>query len=271
MFKKILGLVFIFGLMGCGSQSNSSNLLGLADSGTGKNAVVLFGAPHNLAGVPTDIREMEKIFKENSYGFNFQTVNVNGDATVQQILDLSKSTAVEADTMFWYFSGHGNTGSLLAKDKSFKFKQVAEAIKAGRENQPLKRLIVMLDSCYSGSFVDGNAPIIDEEGTVVTKEEMAANVLYSLTEKDASLYEQAFVFTSSTKNQSSLDDGAANGGAFTYMLREQLKELKKINPEVSIQKWAEATREATEKKYKHRPVWKAFPGTVLDEKLFIYE
>ena len=130
----------------------------------------------------------------------------------------------------------------------------------------------MLDSCYSGSFVDGTSPIIEENGKTITRQEVVDNIMNSLIEKDANLYEQAFVFASSTKNQTSQDDGAANGGAFTYSFRTSLKEFKVSNPNVTIEQWAKDSKERTEKKYKHTPVWKAYPANlVLNEKLFIYE
>ncbi len=271
MLKKVIGSVFIFSLLGCGSDQNS-NLLGLADSANANNSAVLIGAPNGLAGVPTDILEMKKIFKENSYNFKFNSVKVIEDASIQEVLDLTKETALNANTLFWYFSGHGDTGQLLANDGTFSFGQVASAIKKARHNKPLDRLIVVLDSCYSGSFVDGSSPIIEENGKYITKKELAENIMQSFISKDENLYKQAFVFASSTKYQTSEDDGAEHGGAFTYSMRRTLKRLNELTPEVTIEKFAQDTQALTEKEYSHQPVWKAYPTqTVLQDKLFIYK
>ena len=268
-------------LFGCGSRDQVNNLNGLANGSTGKNAAVIFGAPHGLEGVPTDVREFSKLLKEPQYNFQFPVVASNGDATVAAILALTAETAKNADTLIWYFSGHGNTGIMLASDTTFTFHQVADALKTARLNKPLKRLIVLIDSCYSGSFINGSSPIVEDsvpqrhykcarpsEPTDAPGSDIF-DVLDSM--KDRGIFEQAFVMSSSTKDESSVDLGAEKGGAFTWALRQVMADLRQNRDGATLDEFARATTARTQREGDHTPVYKAFPSSLmLNEKMFHY-
>lgn len=280
-------------LTACGTSPSSSAVQGLAANGSGHNAAVIFGAPRGLAGVPTDVREFGNLLHNAQYDFRFQDVRSNGNANVREILELTGNTAKEAESMIWFFSGHGNRGIMLAKDQTFTFHQVADAIRQARQNVPLKRLIVFIDSCYSGSFVNGNAPIIEDtriassqdEGTRRTKCALpaeAAAALDAAAENDAEdfdfldardrgIFEQAFVLASSTKDESSIDLGSEQGGAFTWSMRQVVANFGSTDTNVSIKQFADATSDKTEDIGGHTPVYRAYPSTqILAEPFFKY-
>ena len=249
-------------LMSCGMDQSSLQGLG---AGVGNNQALIIGAPNNLTGVPVDVREMTALFQNDTYDFHFK-VTAKSPATVSDILAATKVAAKEADSLFWYFSGHGGDGILLAQgSQTFTFKQVADAIKSVR-TKPLKRLVVLLDSCESGSFVDGSSAIVTESGA----ESGPAKVLED--NRDSKLYEQAFIMSASKSNESAQDDGPSNGGAFTYSMRQVFKTLYDTDRTASFRDWAQKTSALTLKNYNHTPMYRGYPvEAVMDDELFVYK
>ncbi len=288
--RRRLSLVslFVFGsVAGCGGSSNhiGTSLKGLAHSDGGKNVAVLMGSPNGLPGVPTDILELDLLFRNTQVDLGFDEVVQDNEATTDSIFSATADASTDADTLFWYFSGHGNTGIMLAEDRSFTFTEVANAVKAARNNRPLERLVVMIDSCYSGSFVDGNSPIIPSKipannaeavrskcipmaGALSSSEDAMAEI----GKFQGTLFKQAFVMASSTKNETSADLGRSRGGAFTWSLRGVINDASTSTREATIKEIAQRTRQDTEEVGGHTPVWSAFPSAqILAEKFFLYE
>ena len=164
-FYLLIGALAL-ALTGCSGKVEEAQTKGLAQGGDGQNYAVLFGAPNGLAGVPTDVRELGSLLQDRQYDFRFRVIS-NANATAQQIIDATADAASTADSLLWFFSGHGNTGILMADDRSFTFHEVADGIREARNNVPLKRLLVFIDSCYAGSFVDGREPIIEDAVTAI--------------------------------------------------------------------------------------------------------
>jgi hypothetical protein len=274
-------LIFVF--LGTSCTRKNANIpdhligtYGLAGSNSARNTAVLIGAPNGLSGVETDIREMVKVFESKKYDFKFEPA-VNGNATARQVIDLVKVSSKDSDSLFFYFSGHGNDGVLLADDRTFTFREVADAIKTARENKPLKRLVVMLDSCLSGSFVDGESPIIDESGNVLRMKKIDDELWYqqmieqiTLQAVDGALYEEAFIFASSKKDENSMDLGSQKGGAFTFSLRSEIERLANADYDnAKIKDLLPGVIKMTERLGDHTPVFKAYPEQdVLEDWLF---
>lgn len=290
-FQKILFLILVTSLTifltHCGSPGSSpSSLYDLAFDREGNNFAVMFSAPGGLSGPPTDIRKMKELLEDpdQEYGFKVSTLD---NATQSNILTMTKEAAKNADTLLWYFSGHGaEDGSIAAEDNLFKFSMISSAIKEVR-TRPLKRLIAIVDICYAGNLVNGTTPIIDEpdaetgpsgetkssfqEQSEEQAELLVDNIFDSFDTNikgyDKTLYEQAFVIVSSRKDETSNDLGAEEGGEFTKALRESWKTLKDTNREkATIRNLAETTAKATSG---HHPVYRAYPSkAVLDDLLF---
>ncbi len=289
MMTRILAIASFVLFFGCGTQNSNSALKGLGASENGKNIAVLFGSPDwreadddpdstihipagpGLPGVATDIREMSKLISDTRYNFHFATAS-NDRARVRDILQLTGEKVADADSLLWFFTGHGGSGFMFAEvegeddDGSYTFAQVAAAIKKARGDRPLKRLVVLIDACHSGVFVNGDQPIVDQQ-------KWADEALYQPLMKayDQKLYEQAFVMASSLTSETSIDLGEEKGGAFTYSLRTAISELRTGNPNATFKDLANLTTEKTKKIGGHTPVYRAFPvPTVINDFLFIY-
>lgn len=271
-------LLIVLGLVACGHHESASTTKGLANDGAGKNAAVIIGSPHNLPGVPTDVREFSKLLKKTDYDFRFTDVVSNASATSDEIFDMTSEAAKDADSFIWFFSGHGNTGVLLADDRTFTFHEVADVIREARDNKPLKRLIVFIDSCYSGSFVDGEEPIIESiaadveikcDPTLLPAPE--ESVFATLAGKDRGIFDEAFVLASSTKYESSVDLGSEQGGAFTWSMRGVVESFASSRRASTMGEFAAETSRQTKRVGGHTPVYRAFPEErILGEKLFSY-
>ncbi len=294
-FGVIAGLY----ITSCGEPgSPSSSLSDLAFDRTGNNVALLFSAPGGLEGPPTDIKKMKELLEDSDQPYGFKVFTLD-NATLPDILKMTKEHAANADSLIWYFSGHGaNDGSIAAEDGLFKFGEISSSIKEVRSSKPLKRLIALIDICFAGNLVDGATPVITEPdaetgpgGTpngnaeksnfdLMTEDEytelVADQVLESFDTKldapgsyDKALYEQALVVASSTKTQSSADLGAEEGGAFTKALREAWAKLKQTKRETAtIRELVDQAAVGTAANG-HNPVYRAYPGkAVLDDLLF---
>lgn len=278
--------LFVVGsVAACGSSNKiGASLKGLAHSKEGHNVAVLMGSPNGLPGVPTDILELDLLFRNTGVDLGFDEVVKDNQATTADIFSSTAEAASDADTLLWYFSGHGNTGIMLAEDRSFTFSEVANAVIAARKSRPLERLVVMIDSCYSGSFVDGRTPIIPSKegggGDVIRSKcipmagafTSSEDAMAEIGKFQGTLFKQAFVLASSTKNETSADLGRSRGGAFTWSLRGAINTASVAGRDSTILQIAERTRADTEEVGGHTPVWSAFPSAqILGEKFFLYE
>jgi len=265
--KKLILSVLV--LAGCGQPPSTSSLNGLGYDGGGNNRAVLIGAPNGLAGVPTDIRELNTLFSKPEYHFN---VAIDANASTSEIFDLVKQEAREADSFLFYFSGHGNRGILLADDRSFTFREVIAAIAEVR-TEPFDRLIVMLDSCLSGSFVDGNGDAIVTEPDSETGSHplIAETIEEPLQEQANTLYKQAFIFSASKQNENSQDLGSARGGSFTYTFRQTVEKFTTEKPLATFRDLATEVSQLTDDEYGHTPMWRGYPAAeVMDDYFFMY-
>ncbi len=292
--RRCLGFISICvagAVAGCGASSKigTAGTKGLGHSAGGRNVAVLMGSPNGLPGVPTDIRELDVLFRNTQIDLGFDEVVKDDTATTAEIFADTAEAASDADSLFWYFSGHGNTGIMLAEDRSFSFAEVASAVMAARNNRPLERLVVMIDSCYSGSFVDGRTPIIPSQlqaakgatvrskcvpmsGAMTNSMTTSEDAMAEIGKYQGTLFTQAFVMASSTKNETSADLGEERGGAFTWALRGVIDQASVSNREATILQISERTRGDTEDVGGHTPVWRAFPSAqILAEKFFLYE
>ena len=278
---KILCAFFlsIFLMSSCGSmEPSSSSIYGLGFSENGNNLALLFGSPQNLQGVKTDIRELNNTLLNPEFNFHFRTMT-DDQASKTKILQVTSREVKNADSLFWYYSGHGIGGSLDTGSGFLAFAEVASTIKRARNNVPLDRLLVFIDACESGHLVDGDAPIIDENHSI---EKTLFEPLRQ--ERDGKLYKQAFVMVSSQKDESSADLGAEYGGAFTYSLRESLIDIRKEHPKATLKQLADMTIERTIEESRrnpnsqlptersHTPLYDAFPVKDIENDLvFIYK
>ncbi len=134
---------------------------GFAASGSSKNVAVLMsgsGEQH----IPKNIAMIRDVMADPQAGYNFRIVErqkVTAEQAVQTTAEAAKEVG-EGGTLLWYFSSHGApNGSLQTYSRMLKLKQITDAIKSARAGVPLKRLVVIVQACYSGQIVNGSAKI----------------------------------------------------------------------------------------------------------------
>jgi hypothetical protein len=295
MKKVISTFACITFLVGCGS-AQYSKVAGLANSASGSNIAVIMGSPNGLEGVPTDVREFNKAILDANNNFKFKTA-IHDKAVTEDVLRLTRENSKDADTLLWFFSGHGGGGDFLTEDGSIFFGDIVNLILKTRNNKPLKRFMVFLDTCESGHVVDGTIPVIgegsgggggndddneDDDTKLVAQHNMnghhskcsakthASHDIFSIMAKgfENKLFEQGFVFASSLKTESSEDLGAEQGGAFTWHLREAMAKLRKSNPNATFGELADLTVKLVTE---HHAIYRAYPTpAMLKEKIFTY-
>lgn len=128
------------------------------------NVAVLFGVPDNLPGVRVDMRELEALFQQPEYGLKVYSYLDKNPAEIAQLTGQHSKEVDANGTLLFYFSGHGaEDGLLMAYGGMLDFNDVASAIKQNR-TAPLKRLLTVVDSCFSGNLVNGNVAISNTGG-----------------------------------------------------------------------------------------------------------
>lgn len=294
MKRSFLLVFFIFICLSCG-QNHQSTLSGLGYSNAGKNWAVILGSPNGLPGVPTDVRELNKLLLEERFGFGFKTLT-HAKAKVADVEKLTSQAAKVADTLFWHFSGHGASGYFMTESGNMYFKEVLDLIYEAREQKPLKRLIILLDTCEAGHIINGNIPVIgdrdpdeEDDGDIDDDErrallgpksrcmsldqaEQLKTGIFDVMAKgfENKVFEQGFVFAASQKNQTSEDVSAEAGGAFTYCFRNAVAKLFQENKNATFKDVADETITTT-LEYNQRPLYRAFPeDLILRETMFKY-
>lgn len=231
--KHLLLVLMVASCAASKPTSNSSRLRDLAANKNAKNVALLFGAENYgerfLEGVNKDISELNKVFQNPQFGFQ---VSMKRSATSQIIIQESKNVAASLDensTLFWYYSGHGSEdGSLLAQDqRAVYMRDVINAMASVRKT-PFKRLIVVMDSCFSGQNVDGTAAILSgtQQTSSLTHSVDAIQAALDKTVKAPGRpFEQALIIGASRANELSGDGGKQYGGIFTFSWRNVMAKM----------------------------------------------
>jgi hypothetical protein len=150
---------------GSGSGATLSSLV--YDKSAPNQASFFVGDASGLTGVYQDTDNLTRMLSGTDWNF---TVDVNGPGagdddtpqTSSQIEQQWIKSSVElrdkslSATMFFYFTGHGaEDGSLITPDGGFRFSQLARQVKQQR-GKAFKRLVVLIDSCFSGQIATGS-------------------------------------------------------------------------------------------------------------------
>lgn len=295
--SALLSTITIVGALALASCSRSggdsvSGLDDLAYDSNANNVALIFGASNGLAGVATDVAEMDRVLSDSNYGFSFSTTS-NTESTKSMILQTIREKAGEVGskgTMALYFSGHGTQdGRFVTSSGYLGFDEVTAAIKAGRST-PLKRVIIFNDSCFSGNWVDesqtssgsgllsldspapkgrGSEAMDAKDGDKFASNSTAAISKSMQRSNDGNeVFEQLLIMSAARDSETSLDLGSANGGAFTYSLRKVLSNLRSTKPDAKMKDMVNDTVEATDSRYHHRPQFSASPNIILEGALF---
>ncbi|MCX6118208.1 MAG: caspase family protein [Proteobacteria bacterium] len=274
----------------CGQPSRkSSRLDDLAADRSAKNIAVLVGAPSTgqnfLGGVSKDMKEINEVFSKPELGFQ---VVLKNNATKSDMESIAKDVAGKLDensTLFWYYSGHGlENGSLFSQDgRQVFFKKLVEQMAAVR-TKPFKRIIVVLDACFSGQNVNGSQAFIPS-GDGSSSGAMVENIQRDIAPGSLGLdggqlpFEQALVFSAAKANETSADGGSTVGGIFSATWKKVLMSMfADSNRTIGdmIRETTKATYQNSLSGYQssggrgappHTPVFRAVPASLLNEPL----
>lgn len=258
---RLLVLVCIFTL----STLVLAQERGLANSTTSKNQALLVGVGHGLPGIDLDIGMMEGMASHTAYQFQV-TKLMEGEGIVSNVLEgmegLSKG-AKNDGTLLFYFSGHGNVGTLWLSDKNIAIQKLRLAIEAGRSSLgPLARLVLIFDSCYSGSLLDPFRRVLplSEIELLTLNEQMADEVVRQLTptREESSYWNTLMVLASSRADEPSL--ATPNGSMFTVAMKKAFNET--IDENRTVGEFLDKAREYTSG---HHPVARLVPSSLESE------
>lgn len=137
-----------------------------------------------LNGPPLDIEKMDQVLSDSYFGINdtqFSKIEVKEDLTKDEILKAIKDTfagANENDISYFYFSGHGTKNyygeSALVgiETQEGDYYINTYELKSALDDIP-GTIVVILDCCYSGGFIDRNLMANDEEDATNESQKIA--------------------------------------------------------------------------------------------------
>lgn len=238
----------------------------LVENSDKSNLALLVGVTYGLPGIDLDLNNVDEIARHPAFRFNVSRL-WEEQGTVDNVAKSLTETASKVDTggsMLFYFSGHGDKGGLLMQDRLMKLAEIKAALEKGRQGKgPLSRLVLMFDSCYSGSLVD---PLNRVRGVCKSSRSQEAmniefvNELMTELGDRAPYWSKLFVFASSRADETSL--AGSNGSVFTVAMRKAFDEVAASKG--SMKEFIEKTMLYTEG---HHPVPRLVPDLWANEAL----
>jgi hypothetical protein len=252
-----------------------ASALGLVEYPAGRNKALIVGVGHGLPGIPKDMGYAKHMATHAAYQFAVTELGEH-EGTVANIkanlTEMGKTTFMDG-TLFFYFSGHGGRGTIYPKDRTMSIKEIREALEAGRaEWGPLARLVLMFDSCHSGSLLDpvrdflpGLAALsVDENRDRMESELFADEVtreMVAMNRGRSAYWNKLFVFASSLANE--LSSAGSNGSMFTVALDKAFREIS--GTRATIADLISKTQKYTSG---HHPVARLVPDELRQEPMF---
>lgn len=259
-------LVVCFVISAAAHAKASRGLVAATDA---KNKALVVGVGHGLPGIDTDVNNVNRMVSDEA--FKFETTQLmNGEGTVSAIAEnLTQLSADAADggTFLFYFTGHGNKGLIYPQDRTMKIGEIRAALESGRKDAgPLARLVLMFDSCYSGSLLDPvrdffNLELFQRDETRAFVEDVVTEMTKPSARGRADEYWQSlFVFAACRANETSLASG--NGSVFTNAMIKAFDEAMSEN--TSLGEFVSKTQAYTKG---HHPVARFAPEELTNEKM----
>ena len=204
---------------------------GLSENVAANNAALLVSVSKGLPGLDIDIAHLKTILAHQSNQFLPPTVLRENDGTTTKISEQLTKLADSVDsrgTLFFYFTGHGAKGLIQVQDRTMKIGEIRKAIEDGRKTWgPLSRLVMMFDSCHSGSLLDpvrGSLPVFSFERPELASSQFLDEVYEEMTkpnregELPSNYWKNLFVFASARADETC--DASGSGSAFTIGLKK---------------------------------------------------
>ncbi len=137
---------------------------------------------------------------EGHYGFSITPVLNATSATMLSSLKTQAALVGPGGTLFVYIGAHGSPdgGAQMNDGQLVYYRQIHDAL-ASTLTTPVKRLVFVIFSCYSGSWINN---IDRTDGNPAHVSEMDADLAFDELSADAGvLYEQLVVITSSSAGE----------------------------------------------------------------------
>lgn len=240
---------------------------GFVETPGGYNKALLVSVGHGLSGLDIDIKNVKEMVTNPGYGFTYSELHEDQArvADVKKALTQGAQDARDGSFLF-YYTGHGGVGTLWLQDKSIQVEEIRKALEDGRASAgPLKRLVLIYDSCHAGSMMDpmrlgGFGGIQDE----AVRNSMVADQLVAEftkpTRSGAAYWDKLMVIASSRADENSLASSA--GSIFTIAMKKAYDEVMKTNDTVG--KFIELSQKYTQG---HHPVARLVPANLSGEKM----
>ncbi len=244
-----------------------SDVRGLAEAAGGSNKALIVSVGHGLSGLDIDVKNVKEMVAHPSYDFR-TTELVEAQARVADVKKALTQTAQDSrdGTMMFYYTGHGGVGTLWLQDSSIKVEEIRASIEEGRKNMgPLKRLVLIYDSCHAGSMMDpmrdlGFGLIRSEAVRNAMVADTLVNEFTSHNRDGAKYWDKLMVIASSRADENSL--ASSQGSIFTLAMKKAYEESVTANHTVG--KFIELSQKYTEG---HHPVARLVPAELAEEKM----
>lgn len=293
----MLGVIALALIVGCNSKQSTSSMKELTGDPNAPNIALLFSDDSNLVGPDYDITNFSAFLRSvnHQYRFGIHEGRKASKATILENTSQALRRVGENGTLLWYFSGHGvpdRGGAVVTAGGSYLYySELSNAIARVRQT-PIKRLILLVDACFSGTAVSDQSPFAPtgsqtSQGTnsvaaqdnagverlVIDHANAARAQIAALKLPNGKpLFEQVVVATAARANETAADL-ATKGGAFTRAFLEVFNELYQahvVEPGGSgtIAHLMSTTQSRVAKDHGHTPVWLTFPSWVSEATLF---
>jgi hypothetical protein len=231
------------------------------------NLSLLVGVSHGLPGIDKDVDNAEAIGINDHYKFtSTRLMDKEGTAkAVKQNLTDVASKVSDNGTFFFYYSGHGDKGSIYVQDRLVYIEDIRDAVKAGRAGKsPLARMVMIFDSCYSGSLLEPlrkffDMPEVDERDQAVALADNVTRIMQGDL-RDEPYWQKLFVFASSRADETSL--AGSDGSVFTVAMKKAFDEVSAAGG--TMDNFVTTTQNYTKG---HHPVARLVPAEMSNEKL----
>ncbi len=241
---------------------------GFSEAPGGDNKALIVSVGHGLAGLDFDVTNVKEMISNPAYQFR-STELAEDNARVADVKKALTQGAQDAKdgTFFFYYTGHGGTGSLWLQDTNIQVGEIRSAIEEGRKNMgPLNRLVLIYDSCHAGSMMDkmrdffsfGFSRGQSDRNTLVA--DSLVNAFTAPSRDGVNYWKKLMVIASSAADENSL--AGPNGSVFTVAMKKAFDESLKDNMTVGA-------FIALSQKYTvgHHPVARLVPAELSNEKM----
>jgi len=261
-FPRLYALIVIHALI----QDSALLAVGFVEYSDGNNESLIVGVGHGLEGIDIDVDNLNQLANHSAYRFKTITLEETAGTTTAISYNLTRlaEKAGATGTLFFYFSGHGNVGIIWPQDKTMHIQEIRAAVEKGRQSMgPLKRLVMMFDTCYAGSLLDPLRQLFALSfDPAVQSALFADSVIQGMVpeQREKAYWEKLLVFASSRADETSL--ASPDGSIYTLAMMRAFRET--AQEKGSIGKFQTRSEQYTDD---HHPVARFVPASLKQERL----